>query len=235
MNESRGPGLTQHQAVLVTMEVESSVNLLRDGRTALRTMTFALREADTTFTLLSLGVEKLLKLSVGLAALEETGNWPGRKLRGYLHKVVELDSDVRELMTAGVGRISQPAYLERAVLALEADTVWPNIREGLDRYGSGGRYHYLDWVTGQPPLDSPRGYWNKIETEALLPHPAVRALFGSTAPGDFEEARRKTNDAMVASLNVWWSAVHEAWQQGALGAEARAMSSGIDPQGVFAR
>lgn len=235
MNDSRGPGLTQQQTVLVTMEVESSMNLLRDGRTALRTMTFAIRGADATFALLSLGVEKLLKLSVGLAALEDTGIWPGGKLRSYLHKVVKLDSDVRELMTAGLGRAAQPASLERAVLALDADTVWPKIREGLDRYGSGGRYHYLDWVTSQPPFDSPRGYWNEIETEALVAHPAIRTLFSSTAPGDFEEARRLTNEAMVASLNVWWSAVHEAWQQGALGAEARAMSSGIDPVGVFAR
>lgn len=235
MTPARGPCLTQQQAVLLTMEVESAVNLLRDGREALRTLTHSSRGADTVWTLLSLGAEKVLKLSIGLAALEDTGEWPGAMLRGYVHRVVKLDDDVRELMTAGVGRAAQPAYVESALAMLNSDAVWPKIREGLERYGSGGRYHYLDWITGQPPFDSPRGYWDHIENEALEPHPGARALFRSVVPGDFDEARRRTNDAMVASLDVWWSAVHVAWLQGALGAEAAAMSSGIDPEGGFAR
>jgi len=235
MTPTRGHGLTQQQAVLLTMEVESAVNLLRDGREALRTMTYSSRGADTVWTLLSLGAEKLLKLSIGFAALEETGEWPGKTMRGYAHKVVQLDDDVRELIAVGMARAAQPAYVRNGLARLNSDTVWPKIREGLEQYGSGGRYHYLDWINGQPPFDSPRGYWDHIENEALEPHPAARALFVSVVPGDFQKARRQTNDAVVASLDVWWSAVHVAWKQGALGAEAAAMSSGIDPGGVLAR
>lgn len=130
MTPARGPCLTQQQAVLLTMEVESAVNLLRDGREALRTLTHSSRGADTVWTLLSLGAEKVLKLSIGLAALEDTGEWPGAMLRGYVHRVVKLDDDVRELMTAGVGRAAQPAYVESALAMLNSDAVWPKIREG---------------------------------------------------------------------------------------------------------
>jgi hypothetical protein len=235
MTQARGPGLSQQQGVLLSIEAEGSVNLLRDGRQALRTMTYTSRGADTVLTLLALGVEKLLKLSVGMAALEETGVWPNKKIRGFGHNIVSLDTAVRELMAENVSRGAQPAYSERALAALNADTIWPLLRDGLERYGSGGRYHYLDWVSQQPPFDSPRGYWDAMEREVFAKQPDLFALFASVAPGAFEEARRRTNEAMAASLEIWWRAVYTFWLQGAFGTDARVQSSAIDPEGVFAR
>jgi hypothetical protein len=234
MTQTRGPGLSHQQGVLLSIEAEGGVNLLRDGREALRTMTFTSRGADTVLTLLSLGVEKLLKLSVGMAALEETGVWPSKKIRGFSHSIVSLDAAVRELMAENVSRGAQPAYPERALAALNADAIWPLLRDGLERYGSGGRYHYLDWVSQQPPFDSPRGYWDAMEREVFAQQPDLFALFASVVPGASEEARQRTNEAIVASLETWWRAVYTFWLQGALGAEARMQSSTINPEGVFA-
>ena len=235
MTQSHGPGLTQQQGILLTIEVESAVNLLRDGRETLRTMTYSSRGADAVWSLLSLGVEKLLKLSIGVAVLEQTGEWPGKVLKSFGHDVEALDEAVRELMATNVDKGAQPAYSARALAALNADAIWPALREGLNNYGSGGRYHHLDWLTKEPPYDSPRGYWDAMEREVIEQQPHLLSLFASLNPGAFQEARRRTNEAIIGSLDVWQVAVYTFWLQGAFGAEARVQSSTVNPKGVFAR
>ena len=161
--------------------------------------------------------------------------WPSNKVLGYGHSIVDLDAAVRELMAENVSSGAQPAYSERALGALNADTIWPLLRDGLENYGSGGRYHYLDWVTRQPQYDSPRGYWDAMERKVLAQQPDLFALLASVAPGAFGEGRRRTNEAIVASLETWWRAVHTYWLQGAFGAAARMQSGTINPEDVFAR
>src|SRR5664279_3596341 len=86
------PGLTQQQGVLLTFETQAVANLMRDGTAALRLMTHSSRGADTVWTLLSLGAEKLLKLTIGLAQVEVDGCWPGARIRKYSHNVVSMDT-----------------------------------------------------------------------------------------------------------------------------------------------
>ena len=234
MTSLLGNGLTQQQGILLATELQSATNLLRDGRNTLRAMTYASRGTDSVYALLSLGAEKLLKVSIGLAGLEATGEWPSKQLRAFSHGVIDLDDEVRSLMKLNASRAEHRGYTDTALAALESDAVWPLLREGLKNYGSGGRYHYLDWISTEPAFDSPRAYWQSIESEVFTQQPDLFALFSSSKPGDSEAARQRTNDAIVASLNSWWGTIHTFWAQGAFGVDARMMSSEIDPGGPFA-
>lgn len=235
MSESSGNGLSHQQGGLVAIETQSTANLLRDGREALRTMTYASRGADTVFTLLALGVEKLLKLSVGLEGLEQSGAWPGKRVRSFGHRIGDLDNEVRGLMRTNFGKAAQRGQVQGALERLDADRLWPLLKDGLDRYGREGRYHYLDWISDEPKFDSPRGYWDSIEREAGKADRELLPLFASLRPGDFETARSRTNAAVVESLTNWWSAIYVFWTQGTFGTVARSMSSDIDPNGLIAR
>lgn len=206
-----------------------------DGTAALRSMPYASRGADTVWTLLQLGAEKLLKLTFGLVRLDSDGEWPGKKIRRYSHGLVELDGVVREMLRDRVQLAAQPGRARAALTALDADAIWPLLLVGLDRYGQGGRYHHLDWVSAQPDFDSPLGYWNAMEQEVLVRQPDLLALFASTAPGDFEQARQRTNVAVDASVQLWWNTLHTFWAHGALGQRARSLSSDINPLGVNAQ
>lgn len=230
MPSSDGTGLTPRQGVLLATEMQSATNLLRDGRNTLRDMKYASLAEDSVYTLLSLGVEKLLKLSIGLASVEEVGEWPAKRVRDFSHSIIDLDDAVRSLMSMNIGRSTHRGYTDRALAALEGDLVWPLLRNGLENYGSGGRYHYLDWISKEPRYDSPRGYWQSVESEVLRQQPDLYALFASPRPGDSEAARQRTNEVIAASLNLWWSAIHTFWVQGVFGSDARMMSSEIDPK-----
>lgn len=63
-------GLTYEQSA--TLETTSIKNLIRDGLDALYSLHFASTGADALFTLTSIGVEKLMKVSLGLFDLRET-------------------------------------------------------------------------------------------------------------------------------------------------------------------
>ena len=232
--ESKSAGLTSQQLVRLAVETSAATNLIRDGTSTLRSMTSVMRGADSVWTLLSLGTEKMLKLSVGLVRLEDSGKWPGKEIRKFSHGLVELEEVTRQAMRDRVQLSAQPGYSERALAALEADRVWPLLLVGLDRYGQGGRYHWLDWVSEEPDFESPEAYWRVMEQEVTAQQPDLLGLFISTAPDDLDEARRRTNAVVNASIMLWWEAVHTFWSQGAFGEVARSLSSDINPHGALA-
>jgi hypothetical protein len=227
LESNPGSPLSSQQLVLLSIEVQSATNLLRDGCTALRAMTHTSEGIDTVWTLLALGVEKLCKVTVGLDGVNKHGIWPTKRVLKYRHDIVRLESRVRRTMRETAGSAVRPHVVLGALEHLDADPIWPLLCAGLDRYGNNGRYHYLDWVGAKPDFDSPRGYWDTVETAAISMDPELMALFRSTAPGDFDSARRRTNLLIEASIRGWWEAVHLSWLHGCLGPDARAMSSAI--------
>ena len=80
-------------------EVDSTRNLLAYGLRALRTDALIDNIRDTILSVLSIGLEKLYKLALGLAALDGDGRWPSVKvMRGHGHGVKDMHEKVwREL------------------------------------------------------------------------------------------------------------------------------------------
>src|ERR1700749_4075015 len=81
----------EHSAAFV-YEATSAQNLLRDGLAALRGMRFAITGGDSVFTQCAIGVEKLMKLTLGLHSLNTTGAWLTKSDMTTLgHKLVPMD------------------------------------------------------------------------------------------------------------------------------------------------
>ena len=227
--------LSHQQLVLLGIEIQSATNLLRDGCASLKAMRHTSTGIDSVWTLLALGVEKLCKVAVGLDGVNKTGVWPVNRVRGYGHAIVRLDERIRRTMEASVPDAVRPHVVREALERVKTDPIWPLLRTGLDRYGSNGRYHYLDWVGGQPDFDSPRGYWDSIEDAAVALDPDIKARFRSNTPGDFDSERKQTNLLIEARDRNWWEKMYLFWLHGCFGLDARSMSTDINPTATLPR
>ena len=66
-----GDQLPMHMAVALSYEVDAAANLLRRSLLLVREFRIASLDADPLFACLAIGMEKLTKLTLGLAAIEE--------------------------------------------------------------------------------------------------------------------------------------------------------------------
>jgi hypothetical protein len=71
--------LSGPQVAALSHEIDDTVALFRHGRLALRELNFVTADSSVVFVCLSSGPEKLLKLSLGLLSLEQTGMWPSKQ------------------------------------------------------------------------------------------------------------------------------------------------------------
>lgn len=67
------------EVAALSREIDASSSLLRHGFAILAEYRFASREAEPVFASLAGGAEKLLKLSFGLATVDEGGGWPKKR------------------------------------------------------------------------------------------------------------------------------------------------------------
>jgi hypothetical protein len=227
---------SEEQELLLVIEAQTITNLLRDGVDAIRSLRYPARDADAIYTLLSLGVEKLLTLTLGLAKANETGEWPSRYIRSLHRQIESLDDQVATLMRAAVighGRRDEIEDVELALRASNASAVWPLLRTGLARYGSAGGHHALDWLIETPQYGGPVRYWDVVESGAFEERPNLSAKFESELTADFDAARIHTNHLIVNSVTTWWHAIHVSWAFGLFGARASLLSQHISPDGVL--
>ncbi|WBM80854.1 hypothetical protein KIV56_05910 [Cryobacterium breve] len=69
-------GLTAAQGVALQVEAHSIQNLLRDGHRSIQDIRHIAASADSVFVLASIGVERAMKLLLGLGSLRDEGRWP---------------------------------------------------------------------------------------------------------------------------------------------------------------
>jgi hypothetical protein len=192
-------------------------------------MRFVDTGVDSVFTQCSIGVEKLSKLTLGLAALDRTGAWLTKpEMKALGHGVIDADAQVRAVLRSAVGRATHPTVVGPLLDAVDADKYWPLLLAALDRYGNAGRFHHLDFLAENTAgaWESPTEYWKELERAVTADHPHLASGLASTG---YDVVRREVNEHIAASLDRWWETVYRFWIQGAIGARSRQFSSAIDP------
>ena len=228
-------GLTQHQGILLIRESDSAKHLLAYGLRALRLSAFHDTTRDPVLSMLSIGVEKLLKVSLGLIHLDEHREWPTQKTfrTVYRHDIVTMERLLRDRLRIRATRATHPRYFDPLLASLDADPVWRPIVEALHRYGDQGRFYYLDALAGATPVDdSPEVYWDKVDAAARDADPELERLFHASIH-DYalhDVFMTGLNKAAADSLQQWWSMIAMAGKQGLMG--ARGVLIGTDQETI---
>jgi len=208
-------------------ESDSAKNLLAYGIRALRTAAFIETTRDPIMTMLSIGVEKMLKLGLGLRHVENHRVWlPARVLKNeYRHDLVKMESLLREAIRDNFTQATNRSYVTKALAAVDADPVWLPLLSALNRYGKDGRFYYLDVLAENPQREeSPQTFWDVAERIALEREPELNALFREMINdiSQSDEFYRRLNERMADSLQRFWDLVAMAAVQGVLGERGKA-------------
>lgn len=214
--------LSTLQGLNLIQESDSAKHLLAYGVRALRTAAFVETTRDPIMTMLSIGVEKMLKLGLGLNHIAETRAWlPLNVLKNeYRHNIVKMEALLRAAIRDNVGRATHRFWVDEALAAVENDPVWPPLVAALNRYGQEGRFYYLDALAENPQReDSPQVFWDGAERVALENEPELEALFHRMiADYSFSDGfYRRLNARMADSVQRYWDLVAMAGVQGVLG------------------
>ena len=173
-------------------------------------------------TMLCIGVEKLMKITLGLLHVAETGAWPTvQKMKvDYRHDIVKMDSLLRDAIRANLDRATHPVVVLDALEELENDPIWPGLVAALNRYGESGRFFYLDALAESPQKgDSPSQLWDAIERTAVDAIPEVHEAYVryTDHPDGYNAFNLLVNGAIARSLERFRRAVIAAGLQRVLG------------------
>lgn len=159
------PGLDRNQAWAYIAEINSTRQLLTFGLETNRNTRVAPTTRDPVLTMLSIGVEKLYKLTLGTIGLHRSGAWPSfEETKGRGHQVEKMHLEVMTDLRADIppGKRSLVERLEE----IESDKVLPPLISALDSYGRGGRFHYLDKLGSKIIFEDPEIAWGRIDAAA---------------------------------------------------------------------
>ena len=203
-------------------ESDSAKHLLAYGIRALRTAAFVETTRDPIMTMLSIGVEKMLKLGLGLLHVMNNRVWlPARVLKvDYRHDLIKMEALLRQGIRDNVESATHRSFVDQALAAVDADPVWPLVVSALNRYGQEGRFYYLDALAENPQREeSPQTFWDAAERVALEHEPELHDLFQRMIADVSlsDEFNRKLNERMAESLQAFWDLVAMAGVQGVLG------------------
>lgn len=134
--------LTMQQSLNLEQESDSAKHLLSYGVRTLRTAAFIETTRDPIMTMLSIGVEKLLKLSLGLLHVEDNRRWLSLEVlkNEYRHDLIKMERLLRETIQERADRATHRYYVDQALTAVENDPVWPPLVAALNRYGKEGPF-----------------------------------------------------------------------------------------------
>ena len=210
-------------------EIESAASLLAGGVTLLWRASAGPHEPSAILATLATGSEKLLKLSIGLLAVTETGGWPGlgdmqRRGHGILAMHVETLNDLRrrlrDPMTSGTAALAlttlRQEVIDNPVLTLTLRC--------LSAYATEGRFHNLDRLAGADGIgSSPKQRWEELESVILTENDELRHTLGTRA---FDTVGRPgLNRVIGTSVVRWWRLHLHSWNTGVLGPTAQQWSS----------
>lgn len=159
--------LNNAKAFALIGEMTSTRNLLGYGVRTLRGARFLETTRDPIMTMLSIGVEKLLKLTIGVISLDESGAWPSKKvMMDFGHGIEELFVTVMHAIARRTN--GSTAYVAGLIEEVESDPVLRPLLAALDRYGKSGRFYNLDMLADSPQVEpDPSRLWDAAEQAAL--------------------------------------------------------------------
>lgn len=211
-------------------ETGSVQSLLRHGIDQLLEVRYVNADIDPVLTTLSIGVEKLMKLTWGLLEVAAGRSWPSKEtMQKQGHGVKCLNDLIDPQLGAAVGLPAQP-WVQGLRNGVNSDPYWALILSTLDSYGRSGRFHYLDQLAEQPqPWQSPRQDWDDLEQAIGEGRPDLLAKLAGNNNKSWQRARTEINQVIAASITAWWEMIFRFWIQGAAGQFGKQHSTAINP------
>lgn len=206
---------SQPQWLALDREATSARNLVRAGIESVVGIRMLAWDLDPALTMLSIGVEKMIKLTIGVVGLREDGQW--RLRRG--HDLVPMHAT----MMAELRRIA--AQEDRPGILAELDQVdgllaWQPLLGVLHNYAMSGRFVDLDSLAGTTqPYDRPQDMWDEnVEFPVCQADPSLWEEIRSGG------GRERLNEAIAQDIRCWHGVVYGCWRIGMLGELAHRLS-----------
>lgn len=232
-----GSGFTSHQWLRgLFPEVTSARRALASADRLLRQDGDLERDLDAVLATYSIGIERLMKLALGAAAVSAGEGWPsnmGSTRQGWGHALDEMDARLRATLRGAIaaGDWEHKRLLETWICTLDNDPVWAAAIRALRNYADAGRYHHLDQVRGgEVRSRSSHDMWDAVERAAVDSDGALAAHHQRTFDGaDFDPFEAALRAAIADSIKRWVSIVCLFGFHGVLGADWRVMGADALP------
>lgn len=219
--------LTTVESAALSREIDAASSLLRHGFQILTTYRFASRDAEPVFACLAGGTEKVLKLTVGLVALDDGDPWPSQAtMKAAGHKIVELNATVRAIISTRRERSTAPGIIDELLERTDGHPGVIQMLRALERYAVDGRFYNLDLLGGREHHDlSPQELWGELEMDIVEANPEMLDL---AAEGEQETIRADMNQILAWSLGLWCELLRRSWMTGVCGTLAQQWSAQLD-------
>ncbi|GAA3675978.1 hypothetical protein [Yimella lutea] len=228
-------GLDRQQGFALLAEMTSTRNLLAYGIRVIRTGAFIDTTRDPILTMLSIGVEKLYKLTLGLIALDLDHKWPTKtEMQKQGHKLVAMHTTVMNELRVRTADKSE--YVRGLLAEVDNDTVVLPIIEALDMYGRMGRFYYLDELGDAQQPVSPDDAWQNIE-QAALADSTVATLYQQAMSdlGDndaWDKFIHALHERIATAIERLWAGVAVCGRNHALGETGGVFGFEVHPDSV---
>jgi hypothetical protein len=211
------------ESVALSAEIDAASSLLRHGFAILEEYRFASRDAEPVFACMAGGVEKLLKVTFGVATVDDGRGWPSKAtMKNAGHKIVELDATVRGIIAEQQSRSTAPGLIRDLLQMTDGHPGVVQVLATLERYAVSGRFYNLDLLGGLgQPGASPQELWNALEMDIVAANPE---MLDQLAGPEYENARQNINGILAWCLGMWCELVLRAWTTGVFGAVAQQWS-----------
>ncbi|TCI95941.1 hypothetical protein [Aeromicrobium sp. IC_218] len=227
--------LSNEQGFALIAECTSTRNLLGYGSYVVRDAPFWDTTRDPVLTMLSIGMEKLHKLALGLIVLDDEGSWPAKAaMKDWGHGIAAMHHRLLPELVRRAGDASP--FVRAKVGAIASNVVVPPLIRVLDLYGRSGRFFYLDSLARSPQVFDPAHAWGDVEN-AARDDPHVSNLMGNALerPADqsaWDSLRSAQNERIASAIEVIWEAISSASANGVLGEVGRMVASELAPTSV---
>lgn len=195
------------------------------------------RDLDGVLATYSIGVERLMKLALGTAAVSDGQGWPqnmGFTREGWGHALDEMDGRLRTLIRdrVAVGGWGHQTILDSWVCTLDNDPIWAAVIKALRNYADAGRYHHLDQIRGAGRASSSsRDMWNEVEGAAVEHDPSLATEYAIVrdGSGDWPAFELHLRAVVADSIKRWVSIICLVGFHGVLGDDWKAIGADLLP------
>jgi hypothetical protein len=216
-------GVERPEEWLELIEVTSQVkSFFSNGIRIIETAGSSEEDHPAAFACLAIGMEQLLKTTLGLIHASDNGRWPDRAtFQAFGHNISRLDEEVRHHLRERRHHATYTAYVQSLADAVDADAVLPLMIDVLSQYGSSGRYVHLDALTDPATTSlrhlraTPLRIWYDDIEGALLHED--QSMLKAVMAGD----REPLNRAAGVCLRRWYDYIGANWVHGVAGDRAK--------------
>jgi len=222
-------GLDVAQGFALQIEAQSIFCLLRDGHREIQAIRHISVSADSVFVLTSIGVEKVMKVSLGLCHLRDFGEWPSTPtILGWGHDITALNQRLEATLASNVTHAAHPERAGSLLADQKLDRNWPLLIDVLDSYGRSGQFYVLDHLAQTDPgWEAPVESWSRLEYAILNDHPGLAATLVS--PLQEQTGRRELGEYAARTLLDWWKMIHEFCIDGCFGERGTTVGQQLAP------